>query len=329
MKYRNIGKSGLKVSELCLGALTFGRECDEQTSYQLLDRFVLGVGNFIDTADSYSNGSSEEIIGRWINGKKRDDLIIASKVYYQTGDKPNDRGAGRKHIIANIDGSLRRLNTEYIDLYQIHCWDNSTSLEETFSTMNNLVQSGKVRYIGVSNFAAWQLQKVIDLCQHHGWEKPVSLQPLYNLLDREIEIELLPVCFCEGLGILPWSPLRGGWLSGKYRRGMIEPPVSTRVEEAGKVGWGEAWGTYNTERTWSIVDVLFEIAAEAGRSPAQVALNWLMQQSCVSAPIIGARTLSQLEDNLGSVGWSLTTEQVQRLCKVSEVPLHYPQNFMD
>ncbi len=328
MNYLQLGRSGLKVSELCLGALTFGRECDEVTSRQILNRFVSAGGNFFDTADSYSEGKSEEILGRWIIGQNRDELVIATKVFYSTGNKPNDRGLNRKHILANVEASLRCLNTEYIDLYQIHCWDNDTPIEETLSTMDTLVHSGKIRYIGVSNFTSWQLQKAIDLCLYTGWERLISLQPLYNLLDRDIECELVPVCLNEGIGILPWSPLRGGWLSGKYRRGMDAPPTCTRVEEAGKVGWSEAWRVYNTERTWTIIDTLCEIAGEAGRTPAQTALNWLIQQPGVTAPIIGARTLAQLEDNLGAVGWSLGTDQIQRLNAISGNPLPYPQSFI-
>ena len=220
MNTRYLGKTGLKVSELCLGTMTFGRETDETTSYSILERFVEAGGNFIDTADVYSQGISEEIVGRWLPTKNRDDLVIATKVRFGMGDGPNDVGLSRKHILSGVEASLRRLGTDYIDLYQVHCWDKRTPLEETLSTLDGLVKSGKVRYIGVSNFTGWQLQKAIDLSLHNGWEPFVCLQPLYNLLDRQLELELLPICENEGLGIIPWSPLRGGWLTGKYRRDM-------------------------------------------------------------------------------------------------------------
>src|SRR6266487_1594507 len=193
MHFRYLGSTGLKVSELCLGAMTFGRESREEVSRQIMDRFVEAGGNFIDTANVYSQGVSEEIVGRWLAGKRRDDLVIATKVRFPMGEGPNDVGLSRKHILSSVDQSLRRLGTEYIDLYQVHCWDNVTPLEETLSTLDSLVQSGKVRYIGASNYTGWQLQRASDLCRANGWERFVCLQPLYNLLDRVIEWEVLPV----------------------------------------------------------------------------------------------------------------------------------------
>jgi aryl-alcohol dehydrogenase-like predicted oxidoreductase len=328
MKYRYLGKTGLKVSELCLGTMTFGREINQRASHRLLNRFVDAGGNFIDTADVYSRGASEEIVGRWLKGKARDDFIMATKVRFPMGDGPNDLGLSRKHILAGVENSLRRLNTDYIDLYQVHCWDPATPLEETLSTLNSLVQSGKVRYIGASNFAPWQLQKALDLSRQMGWEPFVSLQPLYNLLDRYIEWGLAPVCLNEGLGIIPWSPLRGGWLSGKYHRGMEAPLAGTRIEVAEEKGWSESWSVYDNERTWSIIDVLLEVAEEAGKSPAQVALNWLLHQPGVTAPIIGVRTLAHLEDNLGAIDWSLSEAHMARLNEVSELELPYPYDFI-
>lgn len=228
-----------------------------------------------------------------------------------------------------VEASLRRLGTDYIDLYQVHCWDVFTPLEETLSTLDSLVGSGKVRYIGASNFSGWQLQKAIDLSRHIGWEPFVCLQPLYNLLDRDIELELLPVCHNEGLGVIPWSPLRGGWLTGKYRRDMGTPPEDSRVQIADEKGWSEAWEVYDNERTWSILDVLFAVAEEAGKTPAQVALNWLLQRPGVTAPIIGARTLEQLGGNLGASGWSLSEDQMARLNQVSQKPLpFYPYGMI-
>ena len=328
MEQRFLGKTGLKVSELCLGAMTFGRESDEAISNRMLDCFVERGGNFIDTADVYSQGISESLLGRWLKGKRRDDFVIATKVRFSMGAGPNDVGVSRKHILSAVDASLSRLGTDYIDLYQVHCWDSATPLEETLSTLNTLVNSGKVRYVGVSNYSGWQLQKAIDLSRQNGWEPFVCLQPLYNLLDRSTEWELIPICLNEGLGVIPWSPLRGGWLSGKYRRGMEAPPEGTRVDEASKKGWSESWSTYNNERTWSVLDALFEVAGQVGKSPAQVALNWLLQQPAVTAPIIGARTMEQLEDNLNASGWWLDVEHATKLSQVSAMELPYPYNFI-
>lgn len=329
MEYRYLGKTGLKVSELCLGAMTFGRETTKEVSHQILDRFVEAGGNFIDTADVYTRGASEKIVGRWLKGKARDDFVIATKVRFPMGEGPNDAGLSRKHILAGVEASLRRLNTDYIDLYQVHCWDHTTPLEETLSTLDSLVQAGKVRYLGASNHSGWQLQKAIDVSRHMGWEVYVCLQPLYNLLDRQIELELLPVCQNEGLGVIPWSPLRGGWLTGKYRRDMAAPPEGTRLEVASERGWSEAWEEYNNEHTWGVLDALFEVAEEADKTPAQVALNWLLQRPGVTAPIIGARTLEHVESNLGASGWSLSDDQMERLNQVSAKPLpSYPYGMI-
>jgi aryl-alcohol dehydrogenase-like predicted oxidoreductase len=329
MNYRFLGRTGLQVSELCLGTMTFGRETTKEVSHQILDRFVEAGGTFIDTADVYTRGASEEIVGRWLKGQPRDDLIIATKVRFPMGEGPNDAGLSRKHILAGVEASLRRLGTDYIDLYQVHCWDGTTPLEETLSTLDSLVQSGKVRYLGASNYAGWQLQKAIDLSRHRGWERFVSLQPLYNLLDRDIELELLPVCQNEGLGIICWSPLRGGWLTGRYRRGMAEPPEGSRVQAATEQGWSESWQVYDNEHTWSVLDVLLSVAEEAGRTLAQVAINWLLQRPGVTSPIVGARTLEHLESNLAATGWVLDGEQMERLNQVSERPLpFYPYGMI-
>lgn len=324
MQYRYLGRTGLKVSEVCLGAMTFGRESSEELSFQILDCFVEQGGNFIDTANVYSQGVSEEILGRWLKGKDRDELIIATKVRFSMGAKPNDLGLSRKHILSAVEASLRRLSTSYIDLYQVHMWDPGTPLDETLDTLNQLVQSGKVRYLGASNYAGYQLQKAIDLGRLRNWEPFSCLQPLYNLLDRSFEWELLPVCEAEGVGVIPWSPLRGGWLSGKYRRGMSAPPANTRIEEAEKQGWSEAWGIYANEHTWQVIDALLRIAAERQKTPAQVALNWLLQKPAVTAPILGVRTLAHLEDNLGATDWSLTAEEIDQLDRASMLPLPYP-----
>ncbi len=321
-----MGRTGLKVSELCLGALTFGRESSEELSYRILDRFVEAGGNFIDTADTYSFGGSEEVLGRWLERQKRDELVIATKARFPMSREPNDVGLSRKHLLASVESSLRRLRTDYIDLYQVHCWDHKTPLEETLSTLQTLVQSGKARYIGASNFNGWQLQKAIDLSRHRGWEPFTCLQPQYNLLCRSTEWELVPVCLNEGLGIMPWSPLRGGWLSGKYRRGMTAPLADTRIAAAGEQGWGESWEAYNNEHTWRLLDELFAVAEEVGKEPAQTAINWLLRRPGVTAPIIGARNLEQLEANLGASGWALDTAHVERLDQASDPGLPYPYN---
>ena len=324
MDYRFLGRTGMKVSELCLGAMTFGREASEEESYRMMDSFAEAGGNFIDSANVYSRGISEEITGKWLKKQHRQDWVVATKVRFPMGDGPNEVGLSRKHILDAVEASLRHLRTDFIDLYQVHAWDSATPLEETLSTLDGLVRAGKVRYLGVSNFAAWQLQKAIDLSKMHGWEPFACLQPLYNLLDRELEWELAPVCINEGVGIIPWSPLRGGWLSGKYQRGMQAPLQGTRVEDAEKNNWGEAWNKYNNNRTWNVLDALHVTAIRSGKKPAQVALRWLLQKPGVTAPIIGARTLEQLETNLGATGWELTCEDMQTLDAASEKELPYP-----
>ncbi|GAA4621020.1 aldo/keto reductase [Actinoallomurus vinaceus] len=323
MEHRFLGRSGLQVSELCLGTMMFGVETDEQTSHHIMDAYAEAGGTFLDTADVYAQGGSEEILGRWLKNKNRDDFVIATKAFGKTGPGPNDGGVSRKHILDAVHASLRRLGTDHIDLYQVHVWDDATPLEETLSTLDTLVRNGTVRYVGASNFCGWQLQKALDLSAMHGWEPFVCLQPLYNLLDREAEWELLPVCRSEGLGVIPWSPLRAGWLSGKYRRGTTAPSEGSRVkqgEDSGTIPWSK----YATERTWRVVDEVAAIAAETGRTAAQVSLRWLMQRTPVTAPIIGARTVDHVKDNLAAVEWSLTAEQVDRLTAASDIEPPYP-----
>jgi aryl-alcohol dehydrogenase-like predicted oxidoreductase len=321
MNYRLVGKTGLKVSELCLGTMTFGAAADREESCRIMDRFTEAGGNFLDTANVYSTGVSEEIVGHWLKQKKRDDFVVATKVRFPMGDGPNDGGLSRKHIFASVEDSLRRLGTDYIDLYQVHAWDALTPLEETLSALNDLVRKGVVRYIGASNFRAWQLQKAIYLARQHGWESFVCLQPQYSLLCRATEYELLPLCEHEGVGVIPWSPLRGGLLSGKFKRGE-KPEENTRVGTN-----KEVWERYNNEFTWNIIDVLNEIAKETDKSAAQVALSWVLSRRVITAPIIGARNVAQLNDNLGAIGWSLTEEQARRLNEVSELPVSYPYDL--
>jgi aryl-alcohol dehydrogenase-like predicted oxidoreductase len=324
VEYGQLGSTGTRVSELCLGTMTFGREADEATSREIVDGFLDAGGNFVDTADVYADGASEEITGRAL-GARRDGVVLATKVRFPTGLGPNDRGASRAHIRMGIEASLRRLGTDWIDLYQIHCWDSSTPIEETVSTLDDLVREGKIRYAGASNYTAWQLAKSLGVAALHGWEPFVSLQPEYSLITRDIERELLPLCREEGLAVLPWSPLAGGVLTGKYREGE-EFPEGTRggdTEESIEF-------TYRLhERAWNIVEAVRKVAEEAGRTPSQVALNWVASQPGVTAPIIGARTLTQLEDNLGAVGWQLEEEHRTALLWASAFPRGYPYDFID
>ena len=326
MRYRFLGRTSLAVSELCLGAMTFGREADEELSIRMLDRFAEAGGTFIDTSDAYSDGRSEEILGRWLKGQDRGDLVVSTKVRWGPGG--NREGLGRKHVLAAAEGSLRRLGTDHIDLYHVHGWDPAAPIEETVRTLDLLVTSGKVRYLAVSNWAAWQIQKALGVADKRGWEPFAAVQPRYNLLDREFEWELGPQAADAGLGVLPWSPLRGGWLTGRYRRGgSVEPGSRLAMAEAEQ--WGERWGVYDTERTWQVLDELTAVAGEAGRTPAEVALNWLLGRPAVTAPIIGARNLEQLEANLGATGWDLDPALADRLTAVSEVrPLPYPYDIL-
>ncbi|MGH3148438.1 MAG: aldo/keto reductase, partial [Rubrobacter sp.] len=237
MEYRRLGDTRLMVSELCLGCMTFGREADEEDSRGLVGRFLEAGGNFIDTADVYSEGVSEKITGRAIEGV-RDEVVLATKVRFPMGSGPNDVGLSRKHVVQGCEDSLRRLGTDYIDLYQVHCWDEATPLEETLSALTDLVRGGKVRYIGVSNFTGWQIMRSLEISERYGFERFVCLQPQYSLVERNIEREVLPVCVEEGLGVIPWSPLGGGFLSGKYRRDE-EPPEGSRI--AGAEEWQDEY----------------------------------------------------------------------------------------
>jgi aryl-alcohol dehydrogenase-like predicted oxidoreductase len=325
MEYRSLGRSGTMVSELCLGCMTFGRELDDRGSKELIGRFIDAGGNFLDTADVYSQGTSEEITGKAVR-HNRDDLVIATKVRFAMGDGPNDVGISRKHIIAGAEASLRRLGTEYIDLYQVHCWDAITPLEETLSALTDLVRHGKVRYLGISNFSGWQIMKAMAVSHAHGFESFVSLQPQYSLVERNLEYELVPVCLDQGIGILPWGPLGGGFVSGKYRKGE-QPPEDSRIAGATS-DMEESWERRANERNWEIIDVLGSISEETGRSYSQVALNWLLNKPGVTAPILGARKLDQLEDNLGASGWRLDHKQMQQLDEISQPPALYPYSFI-
>ncbi|NNJ46706.1 MAG: aldo/keto reductase, partial [Acidimicrobiia bacterium] len=250
MEHRSLGNSGLELSVFGLGTMTFGAEADEPTSHAILDRFVEAGGTFIDTADVYTRGVSEEIIGRWLAARGgTDGLTIATKARFPMSDDPADRGAGRAHLERAVDASLSRLGVDTIDLYQIHAWDPDTPLEETLATLNDLVKAGKIRFAGVSNYAGWQLQRAVLTARYEGWAPIVSLQPKYSLLSRDIELELLPLCLDQNIGVLPWSPLGGGWLTGKYT--PVDRPVgATRLGENPSRGI-EAYDLRNTDRTWA------------------------------------------------------------------------------
>jgi len=304
--------------------MTFGREADEATSKQMVDRFVDAGGNFVDTADVYSQGVSEEITGRAIKAK-RDQIVLATKVRFPMGDGPNDVGASRRHIRLGVEASLRRLGTDWIDLYQIHCFDGRTPFEETISTLDDLVHEGKVLYVGASNYTAWQLMKALGIAELRGWTPFATLQPEYSLITRDIERELLPLCREEGLAVLPWSPLGGGILTGKYTKDAPLPEGTRGGEAEMPIAF-----TYKLDdRAWNIVDAVQKVAGDTGKSAAQVALNWVVNRPGITSPIIGARNLTQLDDNLGAVGWQLEDEQWKALAWASAFPRGYPYDFIE
>lgn len=327
MEYKYLGNTGIKVSELCLGTMTFARETDEATCKEILSCFLDRGGNFIDTADIYgiTPGVSEKIVGRLLK-EKRNKVILATKVGFSTGSDPNAEGLSRTHIMQAIEASLRRLQTDYIDLYYVHCWDGRTSLEETLCTLNDLVRMGKVRYTGASNFTAWQLMKALGISERYQWQKFACFQPQYSLIVRGIERELLPLCQEEELGVVAWSPLAGGFLSGKYRSDE-SLPENGRIAHV-KKGDTDSWERRATERNFRILSVLRKIAEERRKSCAQVALSWVCLQSGITAPIIGARTIEQLKENLGYLDWNLTQEELKTLDKVSQIEEGYPYRFI-
>ena len=321
MEHRKLGRTGLMVSELCLGTMTFGNEADEQTSKSVTDRFVEAGGNFLDTANVYSRGVSEEITGRVIRDH-REDVVLATKFRFPMGEGPNDSGASRRHTISACEASLRRLDTDYIDLYQIHCWDDSTPIEETLSALDDLVRAGKVRYIGCSNFTGWQIEKSVRVSEREGLARFDCVQPQYSLLVRDIEHEVLPASREEGLGVLPWSPLAGGFLTGKYSR-EDAPPENTRM-----ASWVDTWKRHATPEKFDIVDRVCEIANSRGKEPAQIALSWVKDRPGVTSPILGARNVEQLDKNLGVIGWSLEERELNLLEEVSALPYAYPYNMI-
>jgi aryl-alcohol dehydrogenase-like predicted oxidoreductase len=326
MDYRQLGYSGLKVPVLSFGTVTFGggnemfRACGE-TGVKEASRLIgicLEAGvNLFDTADGYSNGLSEEILGKAIVGR-RDEILISTKATFRFGDGPNDVGSSRYHILRSCEASLRRLGTDYIDIYHMHGFDALTPVEETLATLDSLVKSGKVRYIACSNFSGWHLMKSIAVSEKYGWARYVAHQVYYSLLNREYEWELMPLAIDQNVAALIWSPLGWGRLTGKIRRGQPLPEQS-RLHKTAEFG-----PQVPAERLYKVVDAIDAIAQATGKSVAQVALNWLVQRPTVASVIVGARNEEQLRENLGASGWKLTKEQMESLDAAGETPLTYP-----
>jgi len=318
MDYRLLGNSGTAVSSLTLGTMTFGSEADEPTSHAIIDAFVAAGGTFLDTADVYSGNESERIIGRWLQAHPTEaqHVVLATKGRFPQGDGPNDHGTSRRHLRVALDASLERLGVDHVDLYQMHAWDALTPIEETLRFLDDAVSAGKIGTYGFSNYLGYQVTKAVYEARLHGWAPPVTLQPQYNLLVRDIEHEVVPACLDAGIGLLPWSPLAGGWLSGKYQRDEA-PTGSTRLGEDPKRGM-EAWEARNAdERTWQVLDAVSAVAEAHGASKSQVALAWLLARPAVTSVILGVRTTDQLADNLGAADLVLDDAELQALTDAS------------
>jgi aryl-alcohol dehydrogenase-like predicted oxidoreductase len=327
MEYRTLGSSGSAVSTYALGTMTFGTETDEAASHDQLDVFLESGGTLVDTADVYGAGVSEEIVGRWLDDRPSDvtdRVVLATKARFATGDDPNDVGLSRRHLDRALEASLRRLQVDTVDLYQVHAWDPVTPVEETLRFVDDAVRAGKIRYLGLSNYAGWQVQKAVDVADRWGWPVPVTLQPQYNLLAREVEWEIVPACEESGLGLLPWSPLGGGWLTGKYTRDQ-RPTGSTRLGEDPGRGVEAYDKRAGSPRTWAVVDAVQSVAEGRGVPMGRVALAWLHDRRAVSSVILGARTTDQLRDNLGAAGLHLDPPETERLDAASDpMPADYP-----
>ncbi|BFZ18595.1 hypothetical protein BsWGS_21634 [Bradybaena similaris] len=338
--YNFLGRSGIKVANLALGCATFGEvtwgwpgQTNEESSHEIINRYVEWGGNFLDTADVYAKGESERIVGKWLEKNPRDNVVVATKCRFSMGNEQNVNNVGlsRRHITASIDNSLKRLHTDFVDLYQIHAWDDGTPVEETLRTLDDLVRVGKIRYIGLSNVTGWQLQTLVDTTQRYGLNSIVSLQQQYSLASRDSELEVFQVCKKYGIAVLPWSPLKGGLLTGKVKRGV--KPTEGRLGSVAE-GTGIAmqaaphWSTFD-DKTFDIIDTVEAIAKKRDRSIPQVALRWLLQRDVVPSVIIGAKTLAQLDDNmLAANGWSLTSEEMKRLDDVSAPTRPYPYDMV-
>jgi aryl-alcohol dehydrogenase-like predicted oxidoreductase len=330
MEYRHLGRSGFKVPELCFGCGTFGGSdeffdawgatSDVAEARRIVDICMEAGLNFFDTADIYSMGRSETVLGGAIQHLRREDVLLSTKATFRFGSGPNDVGASRYHLIQSLEGSLKRLGTDYIDVYHLHEIDSFTPVEEMLSTLDNFVRSGKVRYIACSNFSGWLLMKSLSVSERYGWSRYIGHQVYYSLVGREYEWELMPLALDQGLGALVWSPLGWGRLTGKIRRGSPIPEAS-RLNSKLVTEMGPQ---VPEEHLYNVVDALDRVAAETGRTIPQIALNWVLRRPTIASAIIGARNEQQLRQNLGASGWSLTAEQVAWLDAASEVPLAYP-----
>ena len=320
MEYRTLGGSGCAVSTFALGTMTFGDETDEEGSHAQLDRFVGAGGSLVDTADVYAGGESESIVGRWLASRGPDatrEVVLATKGRFPTSDAPNGAGLSRRHLARALDASLRRLGVEDVDLYQVHAYDPHTPLEETLTFLDDAVRAGKVHYVGLSNFTGWQIQRAAGVAELRRLAPPVTVQPQYNLLVREVEWEIVPAAQANGMGLLPWSPLGGGWLTGKYRRDE-RPTGPTRLGDDPQRGVEAYDGRNRAQRTWDVVEAVRAVAEGRGATMAQVALAWLVDRPSVTSVILGARTVAQLDDNLAAAGLHLTAEETARLDAASD-----------
>ena len=329
MKYNKLGNSGLLVSEIGLGTMIFGekneRSTEKKTAIKMIHQYLDRGGNHIDTANVYAEGRSEEIVGEALQGK-RDQVILATKTRFPMGQGPNEQGLSRFHITKSVEDSLRRLRVDQIDLLYMHCWDPITPIEESLRAFDDLVVSGKVNYIGVSNFKAWQLMKALGISDSQSWIRFIAAQYQYSLVERGIELEIRELCIKEGVGIVPWGPLGGGFLTGKYQKG--EKPESGRLAMMPDET-EEAWIRRSTERNWKILEVMDQISTKYKLSHSQIALAWLRDQPGVDSIIIGARTPQQLEDNIKAAEVSLPVEELDRLTQISELPKGYPYRFIE
>ncbi len=327
MKYRYLGNSGLLVSRICLGTMTFGMEgwgCDRSTAIAITNKFIEEGGNFIDTADMYSMGVAEEMLGEALADHRRDSLVVATKCWFRMDETLNAKGLSRKHIFEAVDASLRRLGCDYIDLLQVHGPDPFTPLEETLRALDDMVRSGKIRYVGCSNYFGWQIAKSNGLADRLGLPRFISGQHLYNLLRRDIEREILPACAAEGMGMLCWSPLAGGMLTGKYR-GHEKPAAGSRVGLRAEIDLPRYWNKDN----FQIIEKVVAVSEITGKTPAQVALTWLLHDRRVAAVAVGIRTLSQLEDSLEAGDWDLPDDLRQQLTDVVPFKPGYPHEWIE
>lgn len=329
MEYRSLGRSGIKVPELCFGTGTFGAGNDffkawgntqEDEARKLIDVCMEAGCNFFDTADIYSSGRSEEVLGRAIQHLKREDILLSTKATFKAGPGPNDVGSSRYHLLQSLEGSLKRLGTDYIDVYHLHAFDATTPVEETLNTLDKMVREGKVRYLACSNFSGWHLMKSLSVSECYGWARYVGHQVYYSLIGRDYEWELMPLAADQGVGALVWSPLGWGRLTGKIRRGQPLPQDS-RLQNQAVV---DAGPTPDWEYVYNVVDALDEVAKETGKTVPQVALAWVLSRPTISTVIIGARNDEQLKANLASVGWTLTPEQIAKLDASSQPKIAYP-----